>query len=88
MRSSSAGIGGSNEGAGGTVVIRDGAVKVVGGLNASVIGHGSGDDDDGSISIFGGIFGMTVEIVGGMAYLGVSVRTNAEKGFMVLESGD
>ena len=56
-----AGIGGGWEGAGGTVVIRNGAVKVIAGWEASVIGHGSNNADDGSVSISGGIFAMTVE---------------------------
>ena len=56
-----AGIGGGRDGAGGTVVIRNGAVKVIAGWDASVIGHGSNNADDGSVSISGGIFAMTVE---------------------------
>ena len=58
-----AGIGGGYFGFGGTVTISGGAVKaVVSGANRPTIGRGAGStNNDGSISISGGIFGMTVE---------------------------
>ena len=71
-----AGIGGGLQGAGGEVVIRNGAVKVLAGENASVIGHGSGKDNDGTVSISGGIFGMSV--ADGWCADGCEVRDNPD----------
>ena len=71
-----AGIGGGRLGAGGEVVIRNGAVKVIAGVNASVIGHGCYSDKDGSVSISGGIFGMSV--ADGWCAEGCEVRDNPD----------
>ncbi len=56
-----AGIGGGRSGAGGRVTIRSGAVSTTGGAGAEDIGRGAGLQDNGEISVSGGIFARPVQ---------------------------
>ena len=59
--SNGAGIGGGRSGAGGRVTIRSGAVSTTGGVGAEDIGRGAGLQDNGEISVSGGIFARPVQ---------------------------
>ena len=81
---SAAGIGGGNNGSGGTITINGGSVTATGGPSAAGIGNGKDSGSGGNIIIHGG----TVKATGGSFAAGIGGGNSSSNGTITIHGGE